>query len=271
MMSRHVEASAVLNDSQIAAIERDGFVTLDGPFSREEAAAAAAAADRAFDPQPEGFTGNVLAPEILRLIVHPRIEEAASRMLRAPSVYLWGVALRKTRPRPEVRPALEGEHADIRFTADDLDASPRRALCTVLLWLTDVTTLRAPTCFRPGSHRQLAQAYSGKPAVGAFFLPQLPALEYASPQPILARAGQISVGTTGVIHSGSVNTDTLPRMVVFLQFQARGTPRIEVDPKVESDTRAYMDRVRPLLEPGRRHLVTWDGWPIAAIRSFSIG
>ena len=255
-MTASTRAASPLTQTQLAAIERDGLITIDTPFTPAEVAAAATAADAMFGDRPDGFLGSeIYAPELLHLIFHPFTEAFAAQMLRADDVGLRAVALRKTSPRRDAQPALEGEHADIRYSAADLDATPRRILCTILIWLTDVTPARAPFMFRAGSHRQLADLHTGAPDVAAHMFDKLPKIAYAEPTPALARAGQISVGTTGVIHSGSINTDTRDRKVIFTQFQARGVTPVTFPENQQISFDAYMRKAEPLLEPGRRHLL----------------
>ncbi|MCE9592042.1 MAG: phytanoyl-CoA dioxygenase family protein [Planctomycetes bacterium] len=247
----------MMSPEQLAQMDRDGFVTIDTPFTPAEISAAASAADRAFGSRVEGFLGTEFTDvELLHLMFHPFVEAVAKQMLRSSDVGLRAVALRKTAPRQGAQPALEGEHADIRFSAADLDSTPRGILCTILFWLTDVTPTRAPLMYRAGSHRQLAEHFGNQPAaVAAHSLDKLPAIGYAQPTPLLARAGQISVGTTGVIHSGSINTDTSDRKVIFTQFQARGVTPVKFSDAQQTGYDQYMGTIRPLVEPSRRHLL----------------
>lgn len=246
----------MMTADQLATMERDGFVTLDTPFSREEIDAAVAAGERACGGKADVFSDEGLAdPAMLRLILHPFVEAVAKQMLRSNDVGLRAVALRKTSPRAGAAPALEGEHADIRFTLDDVDATPRRILCTILIWLSDVTPTRAPFMFRPGSLRQIAAHWTGPAVVAAHHLAGLPKLDYAEPVPVLVRAGQISVGSTGAIHCGSINTDTKPRIVIFTQFQARGVPPVTFDAGQQKGFDEYMTKVRPIVGPSREHLL----------------
>lgn len=246
----------MLTKTQIEAIERDGFVTVDTPFTPAEVAAAARAADAVFGDKPGGFVSEGFAvTELVHVMFHPFIEAVACAMLRTDDVILRATAVRKTPPTGNTTAALEGEHADIRFSAADLNATPRNILCTILIWLTDVTEKRAPFMYRPGSINQLAAEYQGAPTVDNFALEKLPRLNYAEPVPVLARAGQISVGSTGSIHSGSHNIDTSDRKVIFTQWQAR-TAKPVTFPEV---TQAGCDRcnaeLMSELEPSRRHLL----------------
>lgn len=246
----------MMTQTELATMERDGFVTIDTPFTPAELEAAIAAAERVCGGKPDAFIGNELTdPALLHLMLHPFVEAAAKQMLRSDDVGLRAVALRKTSPRAGAMPALEGEHADIRFTLEDVDANPRRILCTILIWLTDVTPTRAPFMFRPGSLRQIAAQWTGPAVVAAHHLAGLPKLDYAEPVPVLARAGQISVGSTGAIHSGSINTDTKPRIVIFTQFQSRGVTPVTFDAGQQKGFDEYMAKVKPLVDPSRQRLL----------------
>lgn len=245
----------MMTPTEFEVMEREGLVTIDSGLTPAEVSAAAAAMDRHFGDKPDGFSGNdIFDPAMLHILQHPLLVRVAQQMLRTDRVRLRGMALRKTSPKPTEAARLEGEHADIRYAAADLDATPRRMLCTVLVWLTDVTSRRAPFMYRPGSHRQLADTYEGVPRVDAFHLDKLPKLPYAQPVPALARAGQISVGTTGVIHSGSINTDTQDRKVVFLQFESYGVPQVIFNEQLQKQTDQYFAKVRELIDPSRHHL-----------------
>ncbi|MCX5660079.1 MAG: phytanoyl-CoA dioxygenase family protein [Planctomycetota bacterium] len=249
----------IMTAQELATMDRDGFVTIDTPFTPAEVSAAAAAVDRAFGPGRDGFLGSdIVEPEVLHLMFHPFVEAVAKQMLRADDVALRAAAARKTAPKEGAQPALEGEHADIRYSAADLDSTPRAILCTILFWLTDVTPTRAPLMYRAGSHRQLALAFGDQPAsVAGHPLKDLPKIAYAQPAPLLARAGQISVGSTGVIHSGSINTDTTDRKVIFTQFQARGVVPVKFPEAMQAGFDRYMAAIRPLVDPSR-HRLLWN-------------
>jgi hypothetical protein len=248
----------MLTLNQLTQMDRDGLITVDSPFTPDEIARAASATDRVFADKPEGFSADIFEPDLLHLIFHPYVESVASQMLRTDQIGLRGVAVRKTAPRQDNRSGLEGEHADIRYSLHDWQASPRRVLCTLLIWLTDVTENRAPFMFRPGTHRQLAAMYQGFPTVANHSLDKLPKLDYPPNIPVLANAGQVSVGSSGVIHSGSFNRDTQARKVIFLQYQARNVPAVKFNDAHQPSMDAYSAKIRPLLPENRHHLL-WIG------------
>lgn len=246
----------LLSEAQRQTLETDGFITIDTPLTAAEVTAAAKATDAAFGDRPGGFISEDMShPDLLRVVFHPFIERVACDMLRTDDVILRATAIRKTPPTGEAAVTLEGEHADIRFPLADVDATPRRILCTILIWLTDVTEQRAPFMYRPGSLRQLAAAYTGTAAVDNFSLDRLPALAYADLVPVTAKAGQISVGSTGAIHSGSRNVDTSDRKVIFTQWQARSAPRVPFPETSNAAARRYVEQTLPVLDPSRRYLL----------------
>ncbi len=248
----------MLTPAQFTQMDRDGLVTIDSGFTPDEVARAAAAADRLFENRADGFLTDFLEPDLLHLTFHPAVERFACQMLRTDHIGLRGVALRKTAPRQDQRTGLEGEHADIRYTLQDWEATPRRVLCTILIWLTDVTELRAPFMFRPGTHRTLAAHYDGVPAVFANNIEKMPALDWPPSIPALAKAGQVSVGSTGVLHSGSYNRDTTDRKVIFLQYQARGIPAVKFHESHQPSMDLYGAKLRAII-PHDRHKLIWIG------------
>lgn len=245
----------MMSPAQFEQMERDGLVTIDSGLTAEEVRAAADAVDQLFGEKPDGFIGSeFFQPALLHIMQHPELERTARQMLRSDRVRLRGTAIRKSGPRVADVSTLEGEHADIRYSLADLDATPRRMLCTILVWFTDVTPRRAPFMFRPGSHRQLAACFDDRPRVDAFNIEKLPKLPYAEPVPALARAGQISVGTTGVIHSGSLNIDTQPRKVMFLQYEALDVPHVIFNESMQNGANRFFEQVRERIDASRHYL-----------------
>src|SRR5262249_42241660 len=147
----------------------------------------------------------------------------------------------------------------------DFQATPRRVICSYFLWLTDVNDRRAPMMFRPGSHLLLAAenercpegTRAGADVVGAVRpcrIEQLPALDYADPVPLLARAGQVSVLTTSAVHGASVNVDDRPRKGMVITFVADGV-EIGLPDDQREQKRRYDAALRPLLRPERQHII----------------
>ena len=93
------------------------------------------------------------------------------------------------------------------------------------------------------------------PRVIGIKLADLPELEFAQPEPVLASAGQVSVLTTAMVHGASVNTGDRPRKVVVITFHdaglAIGLPGAQQETKVQYDR-----ELRRRLRPERVHIVT---------------
>src|SRR5262249_52906245 len=155
--------------------------------------------------------------ELLDIIQHPFFEETAKQALQANAVHFFQTAITTAYPQPDT-PWSFDQHVDIQYRLSDFQAVPRRIVCSYFLWLTDVNERRAPMMVRPGSHLLLADFNERDPERHALAgqvkgapLAELPALAYADPIPLTARAGQVSVLTTATVHGASVNVDNAPR------------------------------------------------------------
>jgi hypothetical protein len=260
----------IISESQLDQFMTDGAVTIDTPLTREQIAATSAALDRLlpFTPAVEGRPARYRAsmtcsyedPALLEIIQHPFFEEVAKRALRADQVYFYQTAITAAYPQPDT-PFSFDQHVDIQYTRSDLEASPRRMICSYFLWLTDVNERRAPMMFRPGSHWLIGDDRERDPAlrnvlprVAPTSLDRLPALPYAEPKPLLATAGQVSVLTTGAVHGASVNVDTEPRQVMVITFTAAGV-EIGLPPDQAEQKRAYDRDLRQRLRPERAHII----------------
>ena len=165
-----------------------------------------------------------------------------------------------TYPQPDAVFSYD-QHIDLQYALSDLEATPRRVVCTFFLWLTDVSEKRAPLMWRPGSHRLLAQAWEEQaalrdqmPQVIGVKMEDLPKLDFAQPQPLLARAGQATVLSTAMVHGASLNVDSAPRMAFVVTFTAAG---VEVGlPEAQQRTKEEYDaELKYRLRPERAHLV----------------
>lgn len=254
----------MLTAEQLNAFVNTGAVTIDTPFSQAEIDGAAAAIDRFFPPAVTGKSmhdyrrqqsNSFFDAELLALIQHPFLEAIACAALSTREVEFKATAIAKTFPEPG-RQFEFWEHVDIKYSLSDLDATPRRMICSCLIWLTDVTPDRAPLMFRPGSHRQIAADMERNPAYidNPADIASLPRLPYAEPQPLLARKGQMTVLTTAMIHGASNNIGTLDRKVIFITFVPRGAA-IRANMASDQQRRAYLQQLRPLLAPERRHII----------------
>ena len=98
-----------IDQTDINRFQTDGLVTLSPGFPRALLNAANEAIDAIDDADivPEGrgdafgwYKGDVLQPELLRLVCDPFFEHVSRTILRAEAVELTLVSLRVTKPRP---------------------------------------------------------------------------------------------------------------------------------------------------------------------------
>jgi len=252
----------------LQAFDECGAVTIDTALTPDEIAAANASVDEllpfqepASGDQPRyryGATCNFYAPALIDLIQHPFFEEVAKKILGADDIRFFQAAILKTYPQPGAFSFYE--HTDIQYGLGDWAQTPRRVVCSCFLWLTDVNQRRSPMMHRPGSHRLIAAARSAdpelkdaRPRVEGTKMENLPP-EYAASEPVLARAGQVTVLTTSMVHGGSTNVDNEPRKALVMTYTAGGVniglPESQADAK-----RAYDEELRKILRPERSHLV----------------
>lgn len=260
----------MITEQQLQQFLEIGAVTIDTPLTGQQIGAAAAAMDRLLPFQPAeegraarhrvGTTCSFEEPALLEILQHPFFEEVARRVLRAEDVRFFQTAIVTSYPQPET-PFRFDQHVDIQYCLSDIHATPRRMICSYFLWLTDVSERRAPLMLRPGSHLLIAaererdpMLRAAPPAVAGVSLPQLPALPYADPIPLTARAGQVSVLTTATVHGASVNMDVVPRKVMVITFTAAGV-EIVLPPAQAEQKRTYDQMLRRHLRPDRAHIV----------------
>jgi hypothetical protein len=263
----------VITSAQATQFVAEGAVTLNTPFTSDQVAAASAAIDlllphkEADDGEPHRYrfsaTCNFYDPAFLDLLQHPFLETVAKTVLRADRVVFLQAAAIVVYPQPE-GPFTFDQHIDLQYTHSDLEASPRRIVCTFFLWLSDVTATRSPLMYRPGSHRQLAKHWQQQPELQGC-LPRvqgmrqsdLPDLPFSEAQPLLARAGQGTVLTTAMVHGASVNLDEHPRKALVVTFSADSVT--VVLPKAQAEAKAAFEaRLGALLRIERRHLLRSD-------------
>ncbi len=256
----------MIEESQVNAFAELGAVTIDTPLSAADIAGARAAVGRLlpFDAASGRYrysaTCSYYEEELLDIIQHPFFEEVACRVLRADAVRFFQTAILATYPQPEAEFSYD-QHVDLQYALSDLEATPRRVVCTYFLWLTDVNEKRAPMMWRPGSHRPLAQAWQEQealrdqiPRVIGIKMDDLPALDFVQPQPLLARAGQATVLSTAMVHGASLNVDHDARMALVMTFTAAGV-RVSLPEAQQRTKDAYDAELGGRLRPERAHLV----------------
>ena len=260
----------MITEQEIQQFSDLGAVTIDTPLTQQQLTAASAVFDRLLPfSEPEAgekpryrvsTTCTFYDPELLDIIQHPFFEEVAKRVLRADEVRFFQTAIVTTYPSPNI-PFSFDQHVDVQYCLSDLDAIPRRMVCSYFLWIDDVTEKRAPLMYRPGSQRLIARERENQPElkgspplVGGVSLAGLPQLDYADAIPVVARAGQTTVLTTAMVHGASINVDTLPRKAMVITFTAVdveiGLPQNQADTK-----RAYDRELKKRLRPERAYIV----------------
>ena len=224
------EASEAITAVQLEQFDRLGAVAVDSPFS---------------------------GAELLTLLQHPFLEQVASRVLRADSVEFFTSAILKTYPQQGAEFDF-WEHVDIRYHTADLEAVPRRMLCSLWIWLSDVEEDRGPLMYRPGSQRLIAAHMEAHPSqIDKSGVDQLPDLAYAPSVPLLARAGQVSVFTTATIHGASINTGQTPRRAMAVNFIPKGLemrPTWSTARNLDGRDR-YHRKLKALFPPDRQHIL----------------
>lgn len=260
----------MLTDRQLAGFDADGAVTVDTPLTDGQLADLRKTLDGLFPPADADIvqrrprctrTGDFFDPALIELMQMPFFETVAMQVLRAPAVVLNNCALAKTYPTPHAPFTFE-QHTDVQYVLSDLQARPRRIVCGFFIWLDEVNDQRAPLMIRPGSHRQIAHwrqqrvNEADNPAVRGTLFDDLPPLDYAQPQPVVAHAGQATVLTTAVIHGPSVNVDTRPRYTCHLSLKPKGFDVPHSDPDKDKARRQFIESLQPHLQPDRQHLAT---------------
>ena len=256
----------MITEQEIQQFSDLGAVTIDTPLTQQQLTAASAVFDRLLPGPGEkpryrvSTTCTFYDPELLDIIQHPFFEEVAKRVLRADEVRFFQTAIVTTYPASNT-PFSFDQHVDVQYCLSDLDATPRRMVCSYFLWIEDVTEKRAPLMYRPGSHRLIAKERESQPElkggaahVEGVSLARLPQLDYADPSPVVARAGQATVLTTAMVHGASINVDTLPRKAMVITFTAEG---VEIGlPQNQADVKRDYDReLKKRLRPERAHIV----------------
>ena len=246
-----------ISDAQLAEFTARGYVTIDSPFTPAQLRAAIETLDAITTHDPnQGFeeegpdgrmrpTGNHrshpnlrgglsraenFSQALLDLMQHPWQEQVARRVLRSSDVVLTNGVSVYSYPEPEP-PEAYTFHIDEKATREEMAATPFGRTASLWLWLTDVTPDTGPLMVHPGSHFTLADARQREPwpwpegqGMPAHKLPPglLELLEPA--EPILARAGQVTLFNYATLHSAShVKSRTRVRKVWLTQF-VRGLP-----------------------------------------------
>jgi hypothetical protein len=250
----------MLTDAQMEAFETEGVVLVDtlstlGGLTSEQLDDAESTWDRlVLDPggskpkeQDEGF---------IRLISHTFFENVAKQMLRSEQVKLieLGATNRPPTDRPQAAPDAQrehwatGAHIDLQITTADWNATPRRDLLALWLWVTDVSPDRAAMRVLPGSHRpimrhwdsvlsaerkqSLPRCHGVLPQPGTSY-PSYPehiprsacmvdGLDYADcePLPVAVPRGTAQIFTQSMLHTAWHNSTSEPRKGFIISWSA---------------------------------------------------
>src|ERR1051326_1046845 len=134
----------MITEQQIQEFDELGAVTIDTPLTRPEIAAATAAIDRLLPPQDpvtgkpryrSSMTCSYDDQALVDVIQHPFFEEVAKRTLHAEQVHFFQTAITASYPEPD-KPFSFDQHVDIQYCLSDLEATPRRMICSYFLWFT---------------------------------------------------------------------------------------------------------------------------------------
>ena len=157
-----------LSDEHLQSFEELGFALVDTPLTPAELDAAEAAFDRccAADSSTPGARENRCEDEgYCAALAQPWFERVASQVLRSERVHL---VENLPHHRPPAADAASGAaakadfdatsswangcHIDWQVSTEDFEATPRRDMCAIWLWLSDVTPDTAAMRVLPGSH-----------------------------------------------------------------------------------------------------------------------
>ena len=260
----------MLTDQQVEQFDQAGAVTVDSPLTRQQMSAATDAYDRLLpfkDPEPGeqaryrlGNACQFFDQELLDLIQHPFFEEIAKQVLRAKSVYFYLAAMAHTHPQPGAEWTFD-QHTDVQYSLSDLNAIPKRMVCSFFLWISDVNNKRAPLVLRPGSHRLIADWREKNPdlkevtpRVVGTKLTELPDLPFEEPAPVIAKSGQVSVLTTATVHGASLNVDTVPRKSLHITFTPEDV-QVLLPPRQVELKRSFDVALRRRLRKDRLHII----------------
>jgi hypothetical protein len=166
-------------------------------------------------PAMDAVTAELVGPDFLRgQSFSPYLAS-----IRQPPMYDGFLPLFRFPTAGEKRLTASGFHIDGSIPEVDrgeyLSTYPGRYFLAVVVYLTDAGPYSGTTLVRPGSHRQIFEKWvvEGRQP-GGTFSELLPALPYADPVPVVARAGDVCFLHYLTVHSGSINYDNTVRMAL---------------------------------------------------------
>ena len=253
-----------INQTDIDRFQADGLVTLSPGFPSTLLNAANEAIDAIDDADivPEGrgdsfgwYKGDVLQPELLRLVYDPFFEDVSKTILRTEVVELILVSLRVTKPRPNAQAELEPEHVDFKCGTAAVQSTPVPMPGSFFVWLTDVQADNCPLYYRPGSHLQVMRYMDDHSHDNNHELKQVPPdLEYEDPIPVFAKQGQASLISGPIVHGGSVTPGHRDRRLLVIEFRAKGTT-FPLYAQLAEQSQRHLRELRNHLPSDKLHLL----------------
>ena len=253
-----------IDQTDIERFYEAGLVTLSPGFPRALLNAANEAIDAIDDTDffPKGredafgwYKGDILQPELLRLVYDPFFEDVSRTILRTEAVELTLVSLRVTKPRPNAHAKLEPEHVDFKCGTSAVQSTPIPMPSSFFVWLTDVQADNCPLHYRPGSHLQVMRYMDDHPYDNNHELKQVPPnLEYEDPIPVFAKQGQASLISGPVVHAGSVTSGHQDRRLLVVEFRAKGTT-FPLYAQLAEQSQRHLRELRNHLPSDRHHIL----------------
>jgi hypothetical protein len=300
-----------LSAAQLELFERDGALVIDTPLTPAELDAAEAAFDKlsalaktpefsddkkkrwAVTPMsPVAYTAPVYDQTFIDFIGHPFFETVTQQVLRSQKVVLFEcgpierghtpASTDPAEPEPTEQEQWEsGMHLDVQLTRSGFEATPRREMLAIWVWLTDVPVERGAMRVLKGSHRSIMDHWeetlgpvrsASLPRVHGLrphrpgaewveeqeYIPELESVPFHQqvPTPMVARRGQAQVFTQACLHAAARNTaaDGVSRKAFIMSWLPVGVPG-GAEPNRIAGLRAVYPEVRKRMRPGREHLI----------------
>jgi ectoine hydroxylase-related dioxygenase (phytanoyl-CoA dioxygenase family) len=269
-------AAKILSEEQVNRFDRDGAVTVDGPFTAEEIKAAAKVMDEML-PYEESKKDDYDAtrvtrdniskggklfeyynPALMNIYQHPFFEGAAQQLLYTDEITFNGFAMSKTYPL-RISKKVSAEHVDGKYRYSEIIARPRRIGISSMIYLTDVPPDRAPLKFWPGSHIPIGKYYDEHPELidaDGSRRTDLPDFPYGDPSIVLAKAGEVTIFINSLLHGASENTDSEARKVMYLGLKPKALKyQIQKRAKEKTVIVNFFKEMSLRLPADRRHMI----------------
>ncbi len=241
----------------------DGLTLIDDVFTNQEMLAASAGFDHLYSTgeKTNGITQYFHEPGLVDVLQHPNLEAAAKRILNANEVVLNSSACLFKRPEDVTEWKTQAEHVDIQFSIEEMEATPRRMLAMMMVFVDDLPEGRGNTFVRLGSHRVIAEWLQerGEEATKAqpIKFDDLPkGLTFTELTPVVAKRGQAAAFSTAIVHCGSTNPDSQPRKVMFVNFCPLGMMKqTSGNHNLREVRSAWREQLKESFREDRQHLL----------------